>query len=164
MKQREQKDSEYEEYFGQNTTVIEKPGIYQSVFNHNDSDIHILLSTNYEELYLIHTGSKQIKLPPFVDAKYECNIEKNDYKLVRNYTLILNLKKQKDTTLIFCERFFPAIGTSFIVLLKEFKIDFKNFDSGCCYIFERDGPQGEPIIESKRPLHIYTSHLRRMHL
>lgn len=101
MKSDDENVSEFTEYFGDSSTIIDKPGIYTSLFKQDDCDIHVLLSTNYEELYLVHSGVNQIHLPPFVDIKHESNIEKNDYKLTRNFTLILNLMKPTNTTLTF---------------------------------------------------------------
>lgn len=83
-------NSEYEEYFGSDSIVIEEPGLNKSLLEHEDNKIDVLLSTNYEDIYLIHTGPHQIVLPPFVDVKFETNMADNPYKLLRKYTLVLN--------------------------------------------------------------------------
>lgn len=147
-------NSETEEFFGDDSIIINKPGIYESAIIYDGYNIDIFLSSNYEDLYLIHRGYNQIQLPQCVDIKFETNMKENKYKVLRKYILSLNLYKRNETSLVFCERAFPAFGTTFIVLLKEFQIDYKTFDSGRCYMFSRD-EDNKPIIPSRSSLHVY---------
>lgn len=147
------KNSEYEEYFGENIITINSPNELQALFQYKGSNIHGILSSNYEDLYLIHTGDYDFRLPPFVDIKYETNLAKNEYKLVRNFTLILNSYNTDDTTLIFAERYFPTMDTTYIILLKEFTIDYQEFNANI-YSFETDR-DGQPILQSKKRVNIY---------
>lgn len=145
-------DREYEEYFGDHSIVISKPNELIPIFNYKKANIHAILSSNFEDLYLIHMGDEyEFSLPENVDLKYETNLAPNDYKLIRNYTLILNTYNPK--TLIFAERNFPIMSTSYIILIKEYTIDFQDFDTGIRTFDEAEN--AKPIFESMRPAHVY---------
>ena len=145
-------DREYEEYFGGHSIVISKPNELIPIFTFKKANIHAILSSNFEDLYLIHMGDEtEFSLPENVDIKYETNLAPNDYKLIRNYTLVLNSYNPK--TLIFAERNFPIMSTSYIILIKEYTIDFQDFDTGIRTFDEAEN--AKPIFESIRPAHVY---------
>lgn len=147
-------EEEFDYYFGDNAYVITEPNKPINIFGVKDCTVTAILSSNYTDLYLVTDTDINFELPHEVDFKCEENLDQNPCKLIRNYQLVINRNKAKSTTLQFAERYFKHLNTSYIILIKEYNIDFDELNTKN-FSFVMDNNIERPDLNSKTPLHIY---------
>ena len=122
-------DELYHKYFeGQNTFIIKTPYKLYSLYHIGEEeegyDVSAILSSNYQDLYIIFTGAIEFTLPHKVDAKSEWNCNINDNNIISKYKLTLNKNKPETTSLEFIKRSIENLEDDYIVLTKEFDLNF----------------------------------------
>ena len=148
-------------YFGANAVVLDEPHTYITIYEENadqfnngeDYYINAMLSSNYSDVYFIYQGDFHFQLPERVDIKNECNEKPNQNNIKRTYSLTLDKNNIRDTSLVFSEKYFKSLDAVFIVLVKEFKIEYEKLHTSF-YSFMTDA-EGKPDLDNKTPLHIY---------
>lgn len=141
--------------------------------------VNLYLSSNYRDLYILTTKSYSIDidsdtedtsshnvdndnkellihLPDIVDTKDEKNlindITVTDKSLITKYKLVVDNTDKENSTLIFIEKEFRNINESYIILYKEYNIEYNNYDTkNYCFSTDINGN----IIKTKEPTPIY---------
>ena len=122
-------DELYHKYFeGENTFIFKTPYELYSLYHiggeEEGYDVSAILSSNYQDLYIIFTGAFEFTLPHKVDAKSEWNCDINDNNIISKYKLTLNKNRPDTTSLEFIKRSIENLEDDYIVLTKEFDLNF----------------------------------------